>query len=803
MGTQTGDRRRNRATIAANTAAIFAPTLWIGGVPFAAQWTFAILACVAAWTTLGSPHLGLTSGRGAPTMRRVSLRLPRGLLFVAVLSALTTLWVLPMPPAFHSFFLPQLTALRAELLPPETLQEWAPISLAPGQTLAEAARVAALGLLFYSCRQVPRASVWAALVLSASLCAVIGLIQFTLDIDELLGFYVPMDQPPQEFRPVKVLMSTFVNPNHQAGYFLLAVGTGAALIRRLLNRLAAGHASSDRRLSELALLSLLVSLLSVALMLTYSRAAMVMLAALLVITVYSVVTSGALKGSTIWVLCLPLVTLVSLFAWSRVTFAVSWSELWSLTTLEGHDKLRILSEHRNLLPFSRVIGLGRGSASDLLPLMSTTPSGRTITHVESMPLVLLLEYGAVIGAILIAAIAAWFVHAFRRRRDPASTIILATLVALCCQNLVDFNLEFSGVAAPAVALASTVAPASAVKLERTTARRWMTACTLFVLALLALSRWQGGSWASQRELVARVQRGFIDLDQALRRHPFDARLHLYASRSAIKGGDLLGAKRAANSARRLEPAAVEPHLLVAQIEQRAGNERAARVAYEAALSQIAFTPSAEFTAYLVTVLDAEQLAAVAPSDDDAFFTLARALLDRSPRHVLSMTRSRAFQAKPDPEALVLRIRAATLLADSLLATTEALHLIRIQPTESRSYQLYARAIRSDLSIVRERELQEMLADVLRRPNIPEEQRLALLLLESAIQTHDVALVRSTLDRFRRAAPPPNPRARQAVRWRTQLLKRAERLLGEPAVTDRRPTLRQPDIESDPDNGARP
>ncbi|MGB1701396.1 MAG: O-antigen ligase family protein, partial [Nannocystaceae bacterium] len=348
--------------------------------------------------------------------------------------------VLPLPPALHALCFPKLTALRAELLPPESLESWYPVSLAPGQTLAEAARLGALAILFFSCRQVSRASVWYAVFLSGSLVALIGLVQFILGVDRILGLYVPMDQPPDEYRPVAVLLGTFVNPNHQAGLFLVSLGAGAALIRRSLSKLRGLERPAGRDLSDLAIGNILVALIAVALMLTYSRAGMTMLGALVLVSVLSFLKSGAFKGTTAALLCLPVAALLALFAWSRVNFSVSWSELATLTTPEGHDKLRVLLEHRNLLPFSHALGLGRGSISSLLPLTSTIPSGRTMTHVESMPIVLVLEYGAVLGSVILIGVLTWFVRAFRARHDASSTLILATLAAICCQNFVDFNL---------------------------------------------------------------------------------------------------------------------------------------------------------------------------------------------------------------------------------------------------------------------------------------------------------------------------------------------------------------------------
>lgn len=803
MGTQTGERQQNRATIVANTIAVLVPAMWIGGVPFASQVTFAILACAAAWTTLSPPNCGLRGSRGVPESARLSLRLPKGLLFIAILSIVTTIWVIPMPPSFHGFFLPKLTALRAELLPPEMLLEWTPISLAPGQTLAEAARVGALGLLFYSCRQTSHVSVWYAVLLSGSTVAIIGLVQFILGFDQVLGIYAPVDQPPAEFRPVDVLMGTFVNPNHQAGYFLITVGAGAALIRRSLTHVGDARALTDRRLSSIAIVSVLVSLTSVALMLTYSRAAMVMLGVLILISVSSIITSRTLKTSSAAALGIPVIVLLTLFALSRVDFSVSWSELATLASAPAsNDKIAFLSEHQNLLHFSHAIGLGRGTAGDLIPLTSSPPSGRTLTHIESMPIVLILEYGVLAGGALLIVVFAWFVREFRRQRDAASMIILAALAALCCQNFVDFNLEFSGVAASAIALASTVSPANVVLIKRSKARRWVAACVLGVLSLLALSASQGGSWASQRELVSRVQSGSIELHEALRRHPFDARLHLHAARAAVKSGDVGVAKRAAETARRLEPGAIEAHLIAAQIEQRHGNNRAARSAYKAALSQIAFPPPPELVAYLTRVLDTEALAAVAPDEDEAFFMLANSLLEKHPRHVLSITRNRAFQANPDAEALVLRIRAATQLDESLLATTEALHLVRIRPAEPRAYRLYARAIRTTPSAARERDFQSILRKVLERPKLEDKHIFTLLLLESALLSRDVALVRSILERLK-VTPHPNAlNDRKSIRWKTQLVQRAENLMKKALTENPVQANRVPGISSAPE-GERP
>ena len=770
MGTQTGERRYSQLTVVFNTLAILTPALWVGGVPFASQGAFALLTCVAAWTVIRP-----ASRRVSPSSH-VSLRHPKGLLFFAALSAVTVLWSVPIPPALHELLFPKLTALRRELLPAELLSGWSPISLAPGQTLAEAARIAALGLLFFSCRQVPRVTVWYAVLFSGGALATIGIIQFSLGIENVLGLYTPVDRAPEALRPVPVLTSTFVNPNHQASYFLVTIGACMALVRRGLGRMTYREPPNNDRLSRIVLLSLLGSLAVAALMLTYSRAAMIMAAALVGVSVYSIARSGAMTGRIFAILSIPLLILSLVLASFKLSFGTSWSELASLTSPEGTEKLTTLLGHKGLLRFSHTIGIGRGAASDLLPVMAPTPSGRTMTHIESMPIVILVEYGLLLGTVVLASVLAWFITAFSRRRDVASALVLATLAALCCQNFVDFNLEFNGVSAPAVALASTVSPVSKLRIQKNMARRAVKSAAFVTIVLFALSAWAGGSWASQRTLVSKVRDGRLEFEQAIRRHPFDARLHLYRARSAARSGDMATAKRAAESARRLEPAAIEPHLLVGQIEQRMGNPRAARRAYQAALSQIIRPPSPEFVTYLAEVLDPEQLAAVTPRRDEPFFLLAHAMIEQNPRHVLSMTRTRAFETAPDPEALVLRIRAATILGDPLLATSEALHLIRVRPTDFRSYQLYARSIRVEPSQSHERKLQRLLTEVLTHPSVVEERRLTLLLLESALQTRDLQLIRASTQSFEAAPPPSRPRSRADIRWQTQLLSRAAQAL---------------------------
>ena len=96
------------------------------------------------------------------------------------------------------------------------------------------------------------------------------------------------------------------------------------------------------------------------------------------------------------------------------------------------------------------LGIGAGAFERVYSTVRTlqTPRALRFTHVEDLPLQILIDYGwPGAGVILIVTLIA--VRALCRRNMPASSVaLLAGLVAVLAHNLVDFGLDILGVALP-------------------------------------------------------------------------------------------------------------------------------------------------------------------------------------------------------------------------------------------------------------------------------------------------------------------------------------------------------------------
>lgn len=757
--------------VGATLCAIALPPLWLGGVPYGAQLAFALtVAAAAVWRASGRTG---RSWRNLDPRSNRSWRLPRRGIVLVLLVAWTAAGALPMPPSILRGLAPEYAALRDTLFPGRAAETWSSLGLLPGQTLLEAARLLALGVLFVLCAQLRRRTVLTAIVASGTSVALIGLVTFYLGVDEIGGVYTPSDRPSKVLRPIPSISGTFVNGNHLASLLLLSIGAAAftLLDRRRSSALASQRGVAHLQPDALYLLALLIC--GYALLLTHSRAAfggaLIIMTALAFAFLRHRGWRGMLAAMSIVALCgLGGAALLPGAQWE-----VLMSEFAELQSVERDVKLSILQQNWELRRLSPIIGIGRGSATELLPMRTDVAPGMTITHIESIPVLLVVEYGVVMTFFIAVMLGMWIVRVVRHL-DLTTSVLLATFVAVALQNCVDFSLDFIGAAAPMTALAATLTPTRKIRVPTSRATRFTSSAVASLLLLLGASWSAGGGWATARTIPARVQAGEIPLDRALGWRPLDPRLWILRARQQLEKGDLSGGRASVALALTLEPNAVESHLLKASILAAQGAKLASERAVRTALANIASPPSPSLISHLVTSLPPDALGRAAPRTRLPFMLLAPQILEQSPKHALALARPRAFASPPDPEAVALRVRAAMAIEDDLLARVEARHLTRLQPDENRSYLLFAQANRVREEPARERETQATLRAALQRESLRSPRYVHLLLVESLAVSRDVPALRQALTNYETAPRKPQDLTGRGFRqWRSNVLQRAK------------------------------
>lgn len=693
--------------------AVGGPALWLGGVPALVVPVFLGLVLVL-WLRLAARSPG-------------PLRVPHGSVIGIFAGLLTLLQWVPLPRALREWLAPELVAMSESALVGSGVLPWPGISPVPGDSALEAARLFGLTALFIAAAQLSW-RVSAALVAGlGSLVAVIGLVQAGLGVRQIFGFYRPADV---DLSTTPALLTTFVNPNHQAGLFLLGIFSAAALT--VYYRMQVARTSDPSRLGnagERGLVALgAVAVQSVALLLSLSRGAM---AALLIVTPLALLIAWTRDASEsrarLW---LRRAVLLLGFAGVGTILARqsgAWTELSTLARAVEpgfESKFRVAQDAIALFPRSPILGIGRGAFIDLFPAIDSQPIGVVHTHLESAPIAMLVEWGPTGGSIIALGLLWWWIAAMYSsggRNGRPRRIALCGPLAIAIHSLGDFSLEFLGVAAPLCALAGSLSERRMI--VRWPARRALWIGGLGLTASLALAVWAlPHTWQRRPQDEAR---GLTD-PGALRMRPLDGSLHTGLAFAAAAAQDWPQTRARALVATRLHPHAADPWWLLTAAEFGLGHPEASSDALAHTLEQVRRPLPLEV---VMTLLDrypnAEELATRMPKQLVPWTLVMESIIPVAPAYAAILAAARNQVDAQEPEVLRLQVRIALDTDNPGLARYHAMLLRRLAPHDVRSHLLFVQALRR-FEVPREREIQAALDEALARHDIPDPAELGLL-----------------------------------------------------------------------------
>jgi tetratricopeptide (TPR) repeat protein len=403
------------------------------------EWTRAVVfvGCALA--------LALTLLERRLTGKRLGVTWP--LLALALATVLTALQLVPLP-----------AAALAVIVPPthEVLSLWGgyaahPLSLDPPATVAELAKLGAyLGFftaaVTFASRSARRRQLLLAVAGTATLVAIIGLVQAALGARDILFLYEPRQAWLYHIR------GTFVNPNHFGA--LLCLGAPAAMVlgmRQPTLRWAAYAATF---------------LIDVAVVLSMARATIV--AAFLGQAVVLVVDQVQVRRGTGWLAsrgassgALTFVAVAGIGVAVAVGANQLHREITHTASLEElHDplsKIHMWEQTTRLVAEYPWTGVGRGAFEVAFPRVSEVGGRQNFQFVENGYLQSVVDWGIPATAVLLVLAACSLVVAVRRlREDPLALGALAGVVALAVHEAADFSVELPGVALPALALLATL-----------------------------------------------------------------------------------------------------------------------------------------------------------------------------------------------------------------------------------------------------------------------------------------------------------------------------------------------------------
>jgi Flp pilus assembly protein TadD len=502
---------------------------------------------------------------------------------LAALACLTLLQAIPLPAGLLEIVSPRAYEIRELAARPDPVVA-SSISYETGATMREAAKLllyALIASVAYERARVRRFEVVAIPVVFAGLAGVVlAAAHRLLDADRLVGVIEMMS-------PASKLITTFVNPNHAAGFMVLTclVSLGAAIgSKRKSERFgfmvaaAASGAVAILTLSRGGLCALILGLL--------------LLGGILWRTKSSARPSFA---RTALMLCLPLGGIAFISDSLQREFS-------DPTRLGIVEKLAAIRDAWPLVRDHPWLGIGRGAYVSVYPIYKTSALQLTFAYPENIAVQLVAEWGVLCGLVALGA----FVFAVVWRLAHARRVIvigaLCGVLAVLVQNLVDFSLELAGMAIPIAAILGA-AGAEVVRSFRveTNEPRWTfataaipialtAACTLIALGLPDLTN---DSDRLADAIKAQRPKGEVleplpssEVDRIGLAHPANATIAAKAATwfARERPPDLKRAIHLANRALYLAPTYADAYLVTARLLLRAGHRAQAFGMYRKAWS---------------------------------------------------------------------------------------------------------------------------------------------------------------------------------------------------------------------------
>ncbi len=276
-----------------------------------------------------------------------------------------------------------------------------------------------------------------------ALSFLIGLVQSVFHVNAVLGV-VSAVQPEGG-----ALTATFVNPNHQGGFFGMAGFTALGLF---LSRM---YSTRVRMLFLVAAVACFLGQF-----LSFSRAAislflpMVLLFFVLRLRRDGRAASASLLGGAV----AGVVAAVGLAGY--LAYATIKREIETLnvdTPWQGEFKVGLWGDALNAIKDSPWVGFGRGAYHAMFSRYASVATFETVAFVENEPLQVLVDWGLPFGLLFLLGFAGvFFVAAWRGARDGAAAGAATAFTYIALQNVADFNLEFPGTMVPALMLLAFV-----------------------------------------------------------------------------------------------------------------------------------------------------------------------------------------------------------------------------------------------------------------------------------------------------------------------------------------------------------
>lgn len=651
-------------------------------------WGVALLT-VAAPAAIGGVHpvtqVVLSAGALVLLAAYVAMRGTRGLRPVPFAGAatlavtFTVLQVVPLPAALIAWLSPRAHEIHANVAPQT---RWMSLSVdAPATWLACARGIGCLALLLLvgglvdSRRRAVR--LLTVVAATSTALALVAAIQRLAGSTTILGFYRPRSQPGFG------VFGTFVDVNHAASVLTLGalVATGLAV---------------DARGRTRAFFVICAAVSAVAVLLTTSRGALVGIGvgAFVLTTLLAARSIGAVRA-LVAASALLVVGLATAF-WANEGM---WRRVADGTQLIHNQKTRGWADGIRAAEAYPWTGAGRGAFESAIGAYRSDDEGVRLVYPEDIVVQMASEWGFPLALTLIVMILGTCARLAPTvaRASPALVGGACGVLAVVMHDLMDFGLEFPGVAFPTMVTLAAVVGRLAAN-ERQRAPRgprlsWAVVAPLVGVAFIVLTRAalaSGHSLDSEFDrLQAAAKAHSLDdgeLDAAIVRHPADDYLQLLAARHDAEQKRPTAIHHI-NLALRLHPANWQAHRMAALLLVSMKRPEQAALEYQSALANgMNFDPGE-----LGRVLRGHIVDAV-PQTPARLMELARALYASGQPAEADAAAERAVDLGDSQELLLIERAKLALDANATKALLSAARTLLAEAQSADAFGLAARAL---------------------------------------------------------------------------------------------------------------
>ncbi len=383
-----------------------------------------------------------------------------------MLCGATLLQAIPIPLKIVEFLSPQTYDIWD--LNNVAKTNWMPISLAPANTWAELLKLLVYFLMSYLITGLFSNERYSEKLLPTVAFSG-GIVCVVTLTHNLLGWSRPWNQ----FGPNSLgAPSTFINPNHLGAFVGICFFVSLSLA---LNR----RAKIKWVYAGLSLICAIVVFISL------SRGA---IGSMIIVFLFFLMVQLHVRTSQSAIKVAIILVSLSVFALALVT-SVAYEELsreiLSIPNALTDNKLNksILWEAvPNMLREHSWVGVGKGAFQTSFTRFMTVDNSLTWTHLENGWLQVLVDWGIGVGLFLLGTVTAVWLLALRRiRSNPQILGPLSATLFLGIHNIVDFNLELTGVGVAALICLLALLPPSIA--SQSTSRRSHSLASCIILCI--------------------------------------------------------------------------------------------------------------------------------------------------------------------------------------------------------------------------------------------------------------------------------------------------------------------------------